>query len=101
MLLSKLQEENPMTNQKTDYRHESDRLRDLAVTATDRLKDAGEKAQEMASEVADQARQYGEKAQDAAREFRPFVERSLREQPMATLAAAAVIGFVLGALWKK
>src|SRR5690242_16635107 len=101
MLPCKLQDENTMTNQKTDYHHESDRLRDMAVTATDRLKDAGEKAQEMASEVAKQARQYSEKAEDTAREFRPFVERSLREQPMATLAAAAVIGFVLGALWKK
>ena len=30
-----------------------------------------------------------------------FVEKSLKEQPMATLAGAAVIGFVLGALWKK
>jgi ElaB/YqjD/DUF883 family membrane-anchored ribosome-binding protein len=90
-----------MTDQKTDYHQESDRLRDMAVTATDRLKDAGERAQEMASEVAKQARQYGEKAEDVAREFRPFVERSLSEQPMATLAAAAVIGFVLGALWKK
>jgi ElaB/YqjD/DUF883 family membrane-anchored ribosome-binding protein len=73
----------------------------MAVTATDRLKDAGERAQEMASEVAKQACQYGEKAEDVAREFRPFVERSLREQPMATLAATAVIGFALGALWKK
>jgi ElaB/YqjD/DUF883 family membrane-anchored ribosome-binding protein len=46
-------------------------------------------------------RQYGEKAQQAAQEFKPFVEKSLKEQPMGTLAAAAAIGFVLGALWKK
>ena len=91
-----------MTHQKTGY-HEStaDRLRDMADTTTDRLKDAGEKAQEMASEVADQARQYGEKAQEAARQFKPFVDRSLKEQPMTTLAGAAVIGFLLGALWKR
>jgi ElaB/YqjD/DUF883 family membrane-anchored ribosome-binding protein len=25
----------------------------------------------------------------------------MKEQPMGTLAAAAVIGFALGALWKK
>jgi ElaB/YqjD/DUF883 family membrane-anchored ribosome-binding protein len=25
----------------------------------------------------------------------------MKEQPMATLGVAAVIGFVLGALWKK
>jgi len=92
-----------MTQQKSDYRHESaaDRLRDMADTTTDRLKDAGDRAQEMASDVAEHARRYGEKAQDTAQQFKPFVDRSLRDQPMTTLAAAAVIGFLLGALWKK
>jgi ElaB/YqjD/DUF883 family membrane-anchored ribosome-binding protein len=79
----------------------TDRLRDIAETATDKLKGAGEGAQEMAGKVAEQAREYGDKAQDAARQIKPFVERSLKEQPMVTLAAVAVIGFVLGALWKK
>ena len=51
--------------------------------------------------VTEQAREYGEKAQAAAKEFKPFVEKSMKEQPMTTLAGAAVIGFVLGALWKK
>jgi ElaB/YqjD/DUF883 family membrane-anchored ribosome-binding protein len=60
----------------------------------DRVKDA-------AAEVADQAREYGEKAQEAARNFKPYVEKSMKERPMETLAVASVIGFVLGALWKK
>jgi ElaB/YqjD/DUF883 family membrane-anchored ribosome-binding protein len=47
------------------------------------------------------AREYADKAQDAAKEFKPFVEKSLKDQPMATLAGAAVIGFILGALWKR
>jgi ElaB/YqjD/DUF883 family membrane-anchored ribosome-binding protein len=55
----------------------------------------------LAGDVSRQAREYGEKAQDAARQVRPFVEKSLKDQPMTTLAAAAAIGFVLGALWKK
>jgi ElaB/YqjD/DUF883 family membrane-anchored ribosome-binding protein len=46
-------------------------------------------------------REYGEKAQKAVEDFKPFVEKSLKDQPMATLAVAAVIGFALGALWKK
>jgi hypothetical protein len=33
--------------------------------------------------------------------FKGAVDRSLRQQPMATLAAAAMLGFVLGALWKS
>jgi ElaB/YqjD/DUF883 family membrane-anchored ribosome-binding protein len=29
------------------------------------------------------------------------VDKSIKDQPMATLAAAAAVGFVLGALWKS
>ena len=29
------------------------------------------------------------------------VDKSVKDQPMATLAVAAVLGFVLGALWKS
>ena len=41
------------------------------------------------------------KAQEAVKNFKPYVDKSMKEQPMATLGVAAVIGFVLGALWKK
>ena len=78
-----------------------DRLSEMADTATDKVKDVAESAQDMAGKVADQARVCGEQAQDAVKQVKPFVEKSLKEQPMATLAGAAVIGFVLGALWKK
>jgi ElaB/YqjD/DUF883 family membrane-anchored ribosome-binding protein len=33
--------------------------------------------------------------------FAPSSRKSLKEQPMTTLAVAAAIGLVLGALWKK
>ena len=69
--------------------------------AGDRFKSATERAEEIAATVTEQAREYGEKAQEAARNFKPYVEKSMKEQPMATLAVASVIGFVLGALWKK
>ena len=67
----------------------------------DQVKDAAAQAQEFAGKVADQAREYGEKAQEAARNFKPYVEKSMKERPMETLAVASVIGFVLGALWKR
>jgi ElaB/YqjD/DUF883 family membrane-anchored ribosome-binding protein len=78
-----------------------ERLQEMADTATERIKGVADQAQELAGDVSRQAREYGEKAQDAARQVKPFVEKSLKEQPMTTLAAAAAIGFVLGALWKK
>ena len=79
----------------------AERLREMADTATDQLKGVADRAQEVVGDVSQQAREYGEKAQDAVRQVKPFVEKSLKEQPMTTLAAVAVIGFVLGALWKK
>ena len=51
--------------------------------------------------MVDQAREYTEQAQEAAKHFKPFVEKSMKEQPLATLAVAALIGAALGALWKK
>lgn len=90
-----------MTNQATDYANENAADRMRSPVDGDRIKDASEKVQDMASDVAEQARQYGEKAQDAARQFKPFVEKSLKDRPMATLAGAAIVGFVLGALWKR
>jgi ElaB/YqjD/DUF883 family membrane-anchored ribosome-binding protein len=79
----------------------TERLREFTDATTEQLKGAADRAQELSGDVSRQAWKYGEKAQDAARQVRPFVERSLKEQPMTTLAAAAVIGFVLGALWKR
>jgi ElaB/YqjD/DUF883 family membrane-anchored ribosome-binding protein len=91
----------PAQHPKQPGENGTDRLREVADTATDQLKGVADRAQELAGDVSRQAREYGEKAQDAARQVRPFVEKSLKEQPMTTLAAAAAIGFVLGALWKK
>jgi len=68
---------------------------------TGSTKRAAENAEEMAGTVTEQAREYGEKARDAVQQAKPFVEKSLREQPLITLAGVAAVGFLLGALWKK
>lgn len=39
--------------------------------------------------------------QDVAENLSDAFDKSLRDQPMATLAVAAALGFVLGALWKS
>lgn len=72
-----------------------------AEAAKDRVKDAAARTQEYAEKISAQLSEYGEKAQEAARNFQPFVKNSMKEQPIATLAVASLIGFVLGALWKK
>jgi hypothetical protein len=78
-----------------------DRLRDMADATGESVKDAAQVTDEMARQLADQARQYGEQAQDLAKQVRPFLEKSMREQPIATLAGAAALAFALGALWRK
>jgi ElaB/YqjD/DUF883 family membrane-anchored ribosome-binding protein len=94
-----------MTQQRTgyplDYTQGSADKAHHDESTMDQVKDATAQAQDYAAKVADQAREYGEKAQEAARNFKPYVEKSMRERPMETLAVASVIGFVLGALWKK
>ena len=99
-----------MTNQKADYpldygkgitEQTKDKVQDLTDAAADQFKEASDKALDMAGKFAEQAKEYGEKAQEVVSKVRPHVEQSMKEQPMATLGAAAIIGFVLGALWKK
>lgn len=69
---------------------------------------ASQQAQKMASQVegaaqavAEQGRQVQENVQIVANNFRTAFEKSMREQPFTTLAMAAGIAFVLGALWKS
>ena len=78
-----------------------ERLREMADGATDQLKHVADSADEIAGKAAEQARVYGEKAQELAKNFKPYVEKSMKEQPMATLAVAAAIAFALGALVKR
>jgi len=99
-----------MTQQRASYpvdrtadeaKTQAARAEAMADTAADRLENAAQSAQELAGKVAEQAKIYGEKAQEAVQNVRPYVEKSMKEQPMQTLAVASIIGFVLGALWKK
>jgi ElaB/YqjD/DUF883 family membrane-anchored ribosome-binding protein len=94
-----------MTDQQAKYpptaSEAQGQLHDIADKATERLKGAAASALQSAERMAEQAREYGEKAQKVVNEFKPMVEKSLKEQPMVTLASFAAIGFVLGVLWKK
>jgi ElaB/YqjD/DUF883 family membrane-anchored ribosome-binding protein len=91
----------PLDYSKTEASTSKDRLDDMAAKATDQLGKVTENAQEIAGKLAEQAQRYGEQAQEAAKKFKPYVEKQMKEQPMATLAVAAAIGLLLGAMWKK
>lgn len=57
-------------------------------------------SEDTASNVVRQAGLAGEGLQEVAENFKTAIDRSIRDQPMATLAIAAMAGFVIGAIWK-
>lgn len=79
----------------------SDKASDMASKASEQLDRAMESGQEMARDVAERSREGAERMQEVAGNLKSAVDKSVREQPMATLAVAAAMGFLLGALWKS
>jgi ElaB/YqjD/DUF883 family membrane-anchored ribosome-binding protein len=72
-----------------------------AEEASERLGKFGRDAESAAEGLVDRGREAGERVQEVAGNFRSAVDKSVREQPIATLAIATVLGFVLGAVWKS
>jgi ElaB/YqjD/DUF883 family membrane-anchored ribosome-binding protein len=79
----------------------SDTLSDIKDKDTDAFGAVSDRAEKMASRVADQSREAGESFQKVAGNMKGAVDKSLKDQPMATLAFAAAVGFILGAIWKS
>jgi ElaB/YqjD/DUF883 family membrane-anchored ribosome-binding protein len=77
----------------------ADKASEIKDKATDQLKKVAERAEGFASDAIDQLRETG--AGEVAGNLKGAVDKSVKEQPMATLALAAAVGFVLGALWKS
>lgn len=79
----------------------TDQFERTAEKAADQVRSMADQAERVASRAAEQGREAGERIQEVAGNFRGAVDRSVKEQPMATLVMAAMVGFVLGALWKS
>lgn len=79
----------------------SDQLERAADKASDKAQGVARQVEDFASKAMDQGREAGERIQEVAGNVKGAVDKSIKDQPMATLAAAAVVGFVLGALWKS
>lgn len=96
-----------------DFRNDTQSLAKSAAeavvdTAAEYAQKAGEKLDEVKAEAGQLASDTIERGRDAGRQLdavatnmRTAVDKSLRDQPMATLAVATLAGFVLGALWKS
>lgn len=79
----------------------SDTASAIAGKATEKLNDALETAETTAAAVAEQGREAGQRVQAVAGNLKSAIDKSVKEQPMATLAVAAGLGLVIGALWKS
>ncbi len=79
----------------------TDQFERLADKATDQFSRAADTVENVASRVAEQGRAAGEQVQEVAGNIKGAVDKSVKDQPMATLAVVAALGFVLGALWKS
>lgn len=77
----------------------SDKASEIKDMASDQIKKVADQAEGMASEALDKLRDTG--AGEVAGNLKGAVDKSVKDQPMATLAVAAAVGFVLGALWKS
>lgn len=85
----------------SSYGRSSDQLSNLKDKATDQFSKAADQAEGVANRLAEQGRDAGERMQEVAGNMKGALDRSVKDQPMATLAMAAVVGFVLGAIWKS
>jgi len=73
-------------------------VREKAHEQIDRTADELEGA---AKAISDQGRQLSENVQEVGTNVRRAAEESMRDEPFTTLAVAAVLGFLLGAVWKS
>ncbi|WP_072395242.1 DUF883 family protein [Hyphomicrobium sp. CS1GBMeth3] len=86
------------TTSSTNTRNAADDLADKAANLAERT---GEQIERTVQNFADQGRQATEHVQVVAENFKTAVDKSVKDQPLTTLAIAAGIGFVIGALWKS
>jgi ElaB/YqjD/DUF883 family membrane-anchored ribosome-binding protein len=86
-------------NRGSDYARNS--AEDLANKASDQIDRVVSSVEQTARSIADQGRQAGEQVGVVADNFKSAVDKSVKDQPLTTLAVAAAVGFVIGALWKS
>jgi ElaB/YqjD/DUF883 family membrane-anchored ribosome-binding protein len=78
-----------------------EKVADQLEKVAGRVETAAASAVQQAQDLADRASEVGEQVSTVASNVKGAVDTSLKQQPMTTLAVAAVLGFVLGALWKS
>lgn len=88
--------------QSSPYTSDADkRIHELREKAGDQLDKVADNVESAVKTVTERGREVGDNVQKVAGNLKSAVDTSVKDQPMATLAVAAALGFVLGALWKS
>ena len=72
----------------------------FADLTADKVADIAHQAEQIATRVAEQGHEATENIKAVAGNLKGAVDKSIKDQPMATLALITIAGFVLGAIWK-
>lgn len=74
---------------------------DLKEKAAEQIDKLAGQVEGAAKAARDQGREMGEHVQVVADNFKTALDKSVRDQPITTLAMTAAVAFVIGALWKS
>lgn len=79
----------------------ADTASDLKNKAADQMDKVANQVEAKARAAREQGREVGEQVQVVAGNFKTALDKSIREQPITTLALTAAVAFVIGAIWKS
>lgn len=79
----------------------ADKAAEYAQKAGSKIDETLEGATSVARAATQKGRQASAQAEEVASNFKQAVDKSLKQQPMTTLALAALAGVAIGALWKS
>ena len=99
---------NPSDMRRNAEQSARDAANDLAGKASEYAEKAGKQIDSALQSAESTARQVAESGREATQQvgvvagnFKTAVNKSVKDQPLTTLAVAAAVGFVVGALWKS
>ena len=81
--------------------HVVDSAVEMAEKAGATFETAKARTAEAASDAVEKGRAASQQLEAVAGNFKGAIDKSVKDQPMAMLAAVAAVGFVLGALWRS
>lgn len=85
----------------TQYSNDKSSVHDMREKAGGQFDKVADQVEGAVKGIADRGVEVGHNVQEVAGNLKTAVDSSIKDQPMATLAIVAALGFVLGAVWKS